>query len=531
MSGDSFGQGMAFGPYHILRCLASGEQAEVYLARGRSADGGERQAALKVLMGSLGADPGIFSHIVRHMRPALDNRHPAVVSTLELHSVGDIPGIVMEYVEGVDLGKLCAWLRARGRKLPLDAVLWITRQALLGLERFHTLRDEAGQPLTVVHGNLHPGNVLVSTRGEVKVADFIVALILESMGGERCRREEGRAEDLYRSPEQATGDAVDLRTDIFSAGLLLYEGLAGAPAYDPAALEDPGDLEAVICEGDIEPIGDVVQGLPTGLETVVMKALAPDPAERFFSARQMLDALAPCITLPREEPLKEILGGLAASAMEVVSEKAAPSPQVMAAPSPEETSPTQERQTRLLSAEKIPKATIGHRSLDHTRLTRILRQQDQAAAIKGEEPVRQCTLFWSLNQEQTFIINRGPGTSIMHWTPEGLVEDDDSAPARITGSATAPLSEESTAPLPENTTAPLPGSPPKPAGRAGSQSPKDLKTRSLKGPVAASPACSSPTPPAKKTRHGRFLLQLLICAILGLSLGGLGALLQMALQH
>ena len=203
----------------------------------------------------------------------------------------------------------------------------------------------------------------------------------------------------------------------------------------------------------------------------------------------------------------------------------------MAAPSPEETSPTQERQTRLLSAEKIPKATIGHRSLDHTRLTRILRQQDQAAAIKGEEPVRQCTLFWSLNQEQTFIINRGPGTSIMHWTPEGLVEDDDSAPARITGSATAPLSEESTAPLPENTTAPLPGSPPKPAGRAGSQSPKDLKTRSLKGPVAASPACSSPTPPAKKTRHGRFLLQLLICAILGLSLGGLGALLQMALQH
>ena len=335
MSGPSLHMGLPLGPYHLVRCLASGRACEVYLAHARSRDGIPHPVALKVLLDELGADPALFQHLAGNMEPALSCRHEAVARALELRTIDNIMVVASEYVEGLDLGQLLADPALRGQRLSLGPALLVARRVLEGVGLFHSLRDRGGQVMPVVHGNLHPGNVLLSVSGQVKISDFVLSMAMESLSG---RAAGGELQLRYRSPEQANGDAVDHRTDIFTIGLLLYEGLAGRPAYDPDDLEDPEELEEVIAEADIVPLEELVEGLPMDLAAVVGRALEREPALRFCSAREMLDALGPCLRLPELSVAPGALAELVTRAAQrrLQQQRAAAAPAPAAAPPAEQ---------------------------------------------------------------------------------------------------------------------------------------------------------------------------------------------------
>ena len=479
--------GMSLGPYHLVQCLASEGGAEVYCARANTPDGSSHEVALKVLLGALGDQASLFEHLARAMGPALACRHEAIVRTLELRTIDEVMVVATELVDGVDLGSLRAALSDQQHRLSTGVTLHVARGLLAGLDHFHSLRGADGRALPVVHGNLHPGNVLLSCAGQVKISDFIISLAVDaSPGVVGC----GRA-GLYRSPEQATGDAVDHRTDIFAVGLLLYECLAGQQAYDPQELEDPVELEAVVCEADIIPLDEQAPELPPDLAQVIHGALEPDPSRRYASARAMLTALEPFLRLPEVATAGAALAGLvtqvtprvmaarrialAARAHQTSQQAAAggevsrpalvpglPPPVVSPAPIPQPpaVSPTpmsqpplevmaargqpqtwdtavlppspdaspanasgpepaaSERHTVVMAAVVAEGERDGTDILEHTELMRLLRDKDQQRTVAGKEQVRECTLFWS-SDEDCFVVEPESHTQLFAWSADG----------------------------------------------------------------------------------------------------------------
>ncbi len=468
MLGVSPQAGMSLGPYHLVQCLASEGGAEVYHARASLADGTSQDVALKVYLGA-GDDPAVFEHLTRAMGPALACRHEAVVRTLELRTVDEVMVVAMELVDGVDLGNLLASMAGDGSRLSVGLALHVARGLLSGLDCFHSLRDPQGRALPVVHGNLHPGNVLLSQTGEVKIADFITSLMISAPGSTRRARAA-----LYRSPEQATGDAVDHRTDLFSVGLLLHEALAGAPAYDADELEDPNELDDVICEADIVPLDEQVTGLPRELCEVVGRALSPDPGERFSTAREMLAAFEPLLRLPEVATARVALArlvsqvtprvmaarqlelGARARAVEAAPAEPSQAPAAADLPPPMALVPPQtgpmpadpqpqwatailptgpqpaagpgsadasaaDRKTEVMAAPVAEGEYDGTEFLHCSELMQLLQQKDLQRTLAGQEPARECTLFWSA--EDAFVVDNASQTQIFHWSPEeGRVE-------------------------------------------------------------------------------------------------------------
>lgn len=492
---------MSLGPYHLVQCLASEGGAEVYWAQASYPNGAVHQVALKVLLSALGSDPGVFEHLARAMEPALACRHEAIVRTLELRTIDRVMVVAMELVDGVDLGSLLASLTGQGHKLSLGLALHLAHSLLEGLDHFHTLRDRHGRAMPVVHGNLHPGNVLLAGSGQVKIADFVISLAVDAAPG----AERGGRASLYRSPEQATGDAVDHRTDIFSVGLLLYEALAGRPAYDADELEDPGELEDVICEADILPLEEQVSGLPRDLDRVIHQALEPDPSRRYLNAREMLAALEPFFRLPELATARGALAelvtrvkprvsaarqvALAARALAAEQDRAhsseghpsvvpglpppvalppelrAPVPAVTPSrldlplpldapraptpatergaagqqqkwdtailpPQPDQPPTdagsaelaTSDRQTVVMAAAVARGERDGTDILGHTGLMQLLQQKDQQRTAAGQQQVRECTLFWSCD-EDSFVVEPESQTQLFCWSPdEGRAE-------------------------------------------------------------------------------------------------------------
>ena len=463
MPGASPQTGMSLGPYHLVQCLASEGGAEVYHARASLTDGTAYEVALKVYLGA-GDEPAVFEHLTQAMAPALACRHEAVVRTLELRTVDQVMVVAMELVDGVDLGGLLAGLAGEGSRLSTGVALRVASCVLSGLDCFHSLRDGRGRALPVVHGNLHPGNVLLSRAGEVKVADFITSLMVSAQGAANRGRD-----DLYRSPEQATGDAVDHRTDIFNVGLLLYEALAGGPAYDADELEDPGELEDVICEADIVPLEEQVEALPPELYAAVGQALAPEPDRRYGSARQMLAALEPLLRLPEAASARGVLAGLvtdvtprimAARQLTLGARAQAAREAALAEPPPErgrvpglpvmDTPPrpapadqqwetailptgpqpcagpptgpvAADRKTEVMAAPVAEGEYDGTEFLPHSELMQLLRDKDHQRTVAGRQPARECTLFWSA--EDAFVVQEHSQTQLFCWTPDqGRVE-------------------------------------------------------------------------------------------------------------
>ena len=281
------------GRYEILSRIASGGMATVYLARARGALGFEREVALKLTHAHLRESPEFAAVLLEEAKLAVRIRHSNVVSILD---VGEDPYgvfLVMEYVEGGTLLGLMKRAEAEGAPLPLGIGMRILLDALAGLHAAHELTGDDGAPLGVVHRDFSPHNVLVGKDGVAKLTDFGIAKAATSVGHTATGVVKGKA--AYMAPEQARGHAVDRRCDVWAAGIVAWELIAGRRLY-PKNEDGVPVLLKVVSEAPPR-LRDVRADVPPDLDEAVASALTMDVSKRCASAqlfaRQLAAAMAP----------------------------------------------------------------------------------------------------------------------------------------------------------------------------------------------------------------------------------------------
>ncbi len=290
--------GKRLGRYEMLSQLASGGMATVYVARAQGVAGFERLVAIKVLHPHLAHDEEFISMFLDEARLAARIRHPNVVPTLDISdSQGDGYFLVMEYIEGDHLGALLREAARGGQRLPVGVTLRILVDALEGLGAAHTLKDGDGKALAIVHRDISPHNILLGTDGVARITDFGVAKAEVRLSSTRDGQFKGKL--AYMAPEQASNGTADQRSDLFSMGIVLWESLTGRRLF---RADNNGELLNRLLNAPIPVPSEYVPELAP-LDEVLRKALAREPAERFQTAAELVEAI---------EAAASSVGGLAA---------------------------------------------------------------------------------------------------------------------------------------------------------------------------------------------------------------------------
>ncbi len=272
--------------FEILRRLGVGGMAEVFLAKKRGAEGVFKLLVVKRILPAYGASPRFRAMFAEEANLATRLNHPNIVQVYEFQDFGEDGQLLsMEFVEGIDLGKLMVGARTRGMLIPPWVAAYIVAEAAKGLHYAHERKDERGVPLEIVHRDVSPQNILLSYEGAAKIADFGVAT------ANMFRDEVGvlKGKYGYMSPEQARGERVDRRSDIYALGVILHEMLTGRPLH-PGLSGD--DLLAAVRSGQVEPPSRYVRDVPAQLEGVVIRALSPRREQRHQTARDLAGAIA-----------------------------------------------------------------------------------------------------------------------------------------------------------------------------------------------------------------------------------------------
>lgn len=278
-----------FGKYQILERIASGGMAEVFKARLDGIGGFHRLFAIKRVLPHLGSNPEFIDMLVDEAKVAGLLNHANIVQILDLGAVDNQYYIAMEYVHGRDLGGLIARCVEKGITPPVHHAVYVVMEMLKGLEYAHSrqrLQDGVPVPLDIVHRDISPANVLVSYQGEVKLTDFGIAKASVKALQTQSGVIKGRFD--YMSPEQASAQTVDQRSDLFSTGVVLYQLLTGRHPFRRGS--EMATMEA-IRRGNYNPPSLLNPDIPPALEQIVQTALATDLTSRFQSATQFKDAL------------------------------------------------------------------------------------------------------------------------------------------------------------------------------------------------------------------------------------------------
>ena len=271
--------------FEIVRRLGAGGMAEVFLAKKRGAEGTYKVLVLKRILPTHGGSRRFRSMFIEEAQLATRLNHPNVVQVYEFQDFGD-EGLLlaMEYVEGCDLGRLMTAARAKGTRVPPWVGAWIIAEAAKGLHYAHEKKDEAGQPLDIVHRDVSPQNILLSFEGAVKIADFGIA------SARLFAEEQGvlKGKFGYMSPEQARGERVDRRSDLYALGVILWEILAGRPLHGGLGGEA---LLDIVRSGIVEPPSTYAKDVPPSSRRIVLRALSAARDERFPTGRELAAAL------------------------------------------------------------------------------------------------------------------------------------------------------------------------------------------------------------------------------------------------
>ncbi|MBI2896975.1 MAG: protein kinase [Deltaproteobacteria bacterium] len=286
-----------FGKYELVRRLAAGGMAEIFLANLVGSHGFAKVLVIKRILPHLADNPKFVSMFVDEARIAAHLQHKNVVQVFDFGEVDGQYFLAMEYVQGLDAWRL---LRRIGRTEPgmsAEICMHITREMLHGLECVHHARDADGVPLSIVHRDVSPSNVYVSDGGDVKLGDFGIARARVS---ERIA-EQGTLKGKYgyMSPEQILGRPFDHRADLFAAGVVLAELLLGHALFSGTSKLS---VLLAVRDVDIAPLRKRAPALPAGLYEVLLRALAREPEARFSSAGEFAGALEKVLTTHRMEP-------------------------------------------------------------------------------------------------------------------------------------------------------------------------------------------------------------------------------------
>jgi serine/threonine protein kinase len=280
-------EGERFGKYELLRRLGHGGMAEVYLARQDGPEGFAKQVVLKQVLPQHLDKANFRSMFLDEARLAARLSHPNICQVFDLGEVDGRFFLAMEYVDGLTVSHLLSSLTRRGLRMPLDATLRVVSAVLEALHAAHTLTDEAGSPLQVVHRDVTPSNVMVTAQGSVKLLDFGIA----RMRGRSTETRVGMAKGKlgYMAPEQVRSQPLDARTDVFQVGAVLYQLVLGRGPYaDSIGGQTIFDDMAAT---RFPPPRQVDATVPEPLEAIILTAMRARPGDRFQTALDMHSAI------------------------------------------------------------------------------------------------------------------------------------------------------------------------------------------------------------------------------------------------
>ncbi len=314
----------SFGKYQLVKKLATGGMAEVWLALQTGIEGFNRHVVVKRILPHLAEDPEFVQMFLNEAKIAARFNHPNIAQIYDLGEEGGQYYIAMEYIHGEDLGRVMRRAWSSQQWVARATAIRIIADACAGLYYAHTRTDEQGRPLKVVHRDISPQNILVSFDGSVKLVDFGIAKAADQMSSTKSGAIKGKF--AYMAPEQAAGKPLDARCDQFALGLVLYELLTGVRPIKRDS--EIGTLQAALACAIEAP--SMIAEVPSHLDEVVMKALARNVDDRYRDARQFQMALEQLLvqegTIATSVQVSELMELLFADRLSEEAKSGMPSP-------------------------------------------------------------------------------------------------------------------------------------------------------------------------------------------------------------
>ncbi len=314
----------SFGNYTLIKKLATGGMAEVWLAKQTGIEGFNRHVVVKRILPHLAEDPEFVQMFLNEAKIAARFNHPNIGQIFDLGETGGQYYIAMEFIHGEDLGRVMRRAWSTGQWIARHITLRVMADTCQGLYYAHTRNDEQGRPLRVVHRDISPQNILISFDGAVKVVDFGIAKASDQVSNTKSGAIKGKF--AYMAPEQAAGKPLDARSDLFALGLVLYELVTGVrPLKRDSEL---ATLQAAL-ECKIDPPSAVAE-VPPELDSIVMRALAKAPDDRYVDAREFHRALEQYLMSSKEmatsAEVSELMAALFADRLGEEARLGAPNP-------------------------------------------------------------------------------------------------------------------------------------------------------------------------------------------------------------
>jgi serine/threonine protein kinase len=270
---------VAFGRYVLLEQLALGGMAEIFLAKAVGEAGFEKAFVVKRVLPHLTLAHGFVEMFLDEARIAAQLNHPGIVQIFDLGKQDGDYYFAMEYLAGEDVSAVVRRCEELGRRIPVDVAVKIAAAAAEALHYAHRYHTPDGRPLGIVHRDISPSNLFVTYHGTVKVLDFGIARAEQRLQQTRAGHIKGKA--AYMAPEQARGEQVDARADVWALGVCLHEMLTGRRLF---LRDSSGDTLLAVREGPIPRPRELRPEIPVELDALIMQALERDVSRRCPSA-------------------------------------------------------------------------------------------------------------------------------------------------------------------------------------------------------------------------------------------------------
>ena len=271
-----------FGKYQLLDKIAIGGMAELFRAKLTGVQGFEKLIAVKKILPNLSREANLVTAFIDEAKLAALLHHENIIQIYDFGSMDDQYFIAMEYLFGKDLRTITRTARKKDQALGMENILYIVSRICAGLDYSHNLKDLQGKPLNIIHRDINPQNILITYEGQVKIIDFGIAKAASHNTQTRENLIKGKL--AYMSPEQANGQKIDHRSDIFSTGIILYELLAARRMFSGETMH----VLSLVRDAQYDPPEEVIPDLPSKLNAILGRALAKDPDDRYQSAGEML---------------------------------------------------------------------------------------------------------------------------------------------------------------------------------------------------------------------------------------------------
>ena len=278
--------GLRIGKYEVLTRLAVGGMAELFLAFVTGPGGFRKYVAVKRILPHLRANQDFLRMFLDEARVSAMMSHSNIAQVFDLGQDGDSLYLVLEFVEGQDLAHVQRAARENERRLPIGFSCAAVRDLCLAMHYAHHFVSSSGTPAPVIHRDISPRNVMETYSGSTKVIDFGICKSRSTV--EQTDADKRKGSWGYMSPEQVRGTPLDGRSDLFAAGVVLYELLVGQRLF--TATEDATFIYKLL-NAEIPPPHQLAPDVSLEISNVVMKALSREPADRWADGRALADAI------------------------------------------------------------------------------------------------------------------------------------------------------------------------------------------------------------------------------------------------